>query len=327
MSLETTYLHLPLKNPIIVAASPLTASVEKIKACEAAGAAAVVVRSLFEEQINSQSRQLLQEVNYSVHADAYDFLNQMSENYYLDEYLTLVEEAMHAVSIPVIPSLNCISAGQWLNYASRFEKIGCPAIELNLFSLPADTQREGAAFEKNYLDIAARIKKAVSIPVALKLGSYFSGMANILFQFGNRIGIDGLVLFNRFFRHDIDLERVALTSGKPFSTPVESQQALQWIALLSGELRADLVGATGLHSWEAVVKQLLVGAKAVQLASVLMQKGLSEISRMLTEIEGWMERHHYSRLSDCIGLLSQERSDTPQEYERVQYVKSLVHLQ
>lgn len=326
MNLKASYMGLPLKNPLIVASSTLTSSVEKIISCEEAGAGAVIVRSLFEEQIINDKKSLLRDVDLSVHADAYDFFNQSTSNYFLDQYLSLVEKAQKSVMIPVIPSLNCVSNGNWLEYAIHFQEIGCKALELNLFLLPANVSQTGQVLEQNYLKIARKIKETLSIPVALKLGSHFSGMANLFHQFSDEIGIDGLVLFNRFYRNDIDIDSVKLVSGSSLSHASEMEQSLRWIALLSGELKADLVAATGIHSSEDIIKQLLVGAKAVQLCSTLLEKGLGQISLFLTEIESWMKNHQYEEVTEFNGILCQERSKRPEEYERVQYVKSLVHL-
>ncbi len=315
-----------LKNPLIVASSPLSSTTDKIKRCEDAGAAAVVIKSLFEEQINNERQTMLSNMDFGVHADAYAYLNQASTEFCIDEYVSIVEKALKSVSIPVIPSINCISSGKWLDYAKRFEDIGCQALEVNLFFLPANIKQTSAEIEKNYLEIAKELKKRLSIPVSLKLGVHFTALGKMLYDLSDLIGIDSFVLFNRFYRHNIDIDKIKLVDGSILSHQNEMEQSLQWISLLSGAVKADFVGATGIHTSESVIKQLLVGAKAVQLCSTLIENGLPQISKILTEIGTWMDQHQYKTISDFSGILSQNKSANPAEYERVQYVKSLINI-
>lgn len=326
INIETDYMGLKLKNPLIVSSSKLTSTVDNIKECEAAGAAAVVMKSLFEEQIISDKRSMIGGLDASVHADAYDFFQQSSENFFLDQYLSQVEEAKNSVSIPVIPSLNCVHDGNWIEYASRFQEIGCKALELNLFIMPADARKSGAEIEKMYLEIARHIRSEISIPVALKLGPHFSGLANMIRTLSDEVGINAMVLFNRFYRPDVNIEKMKLMSGRIFSDPVEMALSLQWIALMSGEIKADLCAATGVHTGTDLIKQLLVGAASVQLCSTLYNNGFDQISTILEELRSWMERHEFGSIPEFQGKLCQERSDQPDEYERVQYVKVLTGL-
>jgi len=324
-NLSASYLGVSLKNPIIVASSNLTSSIGKLLECEKAGAGAVVLKSLFEEQILFDTNEMLNTVDYSSHPDAFDFLSGMGQNHYTDEYFKLLEDAKQKLSIPVIPSINCVSTGKWLSYAKTLQKLGADALELNVFIMPADVKKTSGDIEAVYLDIAKSIKKEISIPVAMKIGSHFSGLANMLKRLGKE-GVDGFVLFNRFYRPDVDIEKEKLTHAKIFSAPEELNLSLQWIALLSGELSCDFAATTGIHTGEAVIKQLLVGAKAVQLCTALYKNGIGYISEVLKDLTAWMERHGYAKIEDFRGKLCQEKSGHPEAYERSQYVKALVGI-
>ena len=321
--LATSYLGLEMKNPLIVSSSNLTASVDKIVDCERNGAGAVVCKSLFEEQIEADKGKLLEGVDTAQYSAAYEYLEKSTQYHYMDEYLGLIESAKKRVSIPVIASINCISVDTWLDYAKRFETVGADALELNVFVLPADVRVKGEEIENIYLDMCRKISRAISIPIALKLGSHFSGLANMLARLEEE-GARGFVLFNRFYQPDVEIDNFRIVPSQIFSAEQEMSLSLRWIALLSGELEADFAAATGIHDSAGVIKQLLVGAKAVQLCTTLYQNGLGKIREILAEIELWMEKHSFGALADFHGKLCQERSDDPQSYERAQYVKALV---
>ncbi|MEW5818474.1 MAG: dihydroorotate dehydrogenase-like protein, partial [Spirochaetota bacterium] len=323
--LTTTYLGLRLKNPIIVSSSNLTATVEKVVECENSGAGAVVLKSLFEEQIIADTEEMIKDVDYTVHPDAFDFFRGMGQNYHTDNYIKLIEDAKARVSIPVIASLNCVTAGKWIKYAENLEKAGADALELNVFILPADVRKSSMEIENIYIDIARKIKRSVKIPVAMKIGFHFSGMAQMLKNLSDE-GIDGLVLFNRFYRPDVDIEKLRLRAAKIYSTPQEIALPLQWIALLSGEIFSDFAATTGIHDADGVIKQLLVGAKAVQLCSTFYLNGIGFIKAILTGVENWMERHNFKKIDEFCGKLCQEQSENPEQYERSQYIKALVGI-
>ena len=323
--LSTTYLGLKLRNPIVVSSSNLTSTVEKVAACEEAGAGAVVLKSLFEEQIEADTSKMMDGMDATAHTDAYDYFRRSGNYHYMDDYFGLVEAAKERVDIPVIASLNCISAGAWLDYAQRFERVGADALELNVFVLPADISQSGEDVEKIYLDICRKIRKKVKIPVALKIGSHFSGLANFIKQMSDS-GIGGLVLFNRFYRPDVDTKGMRIVPARALSAPEEMADSLRWIALLSGEINCDFAAATGVHDGNSVVKQLLVGAKTVQVCSTLMTKGLGQIAVMTGELEAWMSANEFQSIDDFRGKLCQEASDHPEIYERSQYVKALVGI-
>jgi dihydroorotate dehydrogenase (fumarate) len=325
MDLSTTYLGMKLRNPLVVSSSNLTSTIDKIIACEEHGAGAVVCKSLFEEQIDADTGAMLASVDESQHTSAYDYLEKSGRYHYLDDYLSLIEEARKRVSIPVIASVNCLSVDRWIDYAKRFEAVGANALELNVFILPADVRVRGEEIEKQYLDMCRKLSQKISIPISVKIGPHFSGLANMLARLETE-GVRGFVLFNRFYQPDIDIERFQLIPAKIFSAPEEMALSLRWIALLSGEMKADFSAATGVHDSKAVIKQLLAGARTVQLCTTLYQNGLSMIPKMLDEISQWMERHHFSAIDDFNGKLCQERSNDPERYERAQYVKALVGI-
>jgi len=323
--ISTTYMGLKLKNPIIVASSTLTSTLEGVKRCEDAGAGAVVLKSLFEEQITSDTERMIGEMDYNAYTDAYDMFSSSSHDYYMNEYLDLVEKAKSSVSIPIIPSVNCITSKNWIEYAERFAKVGADALELNVFILPSNPDTSGSLIEEAYYDLVRDVKKHIKIPVALKIGYHFSGMANFLKSL-SRKGVEGLVLFNRFYRIDIDTKNLKLKPAGFLSRPEEMFLPLQWIALMAGEIKADLSAATGIHNGDSVIKQLLAGASTVQLCSVLMNEGLGTIGEIKTYMKNWMMEKNFENLSDFRGLLSQKSSDHPESYERSQYIKALVGI-
>ena len=237
--LKTTYMGLELKNPLIAASSRLTEDADKIKRCEDAGAGAAVMKSLFEEQIDSDSRHMMQQMDVFSHTDAYDFISHSSKDFYIDAYLESLEKAKNAVDIPVIASVNCRNDGSWIDYAGRFESVGADALELNVFVIPSDVNQTGEEVEQVYLNILQKVRKEITIPVALKIGSHFSGMANFFKRLDDH-GADGLVLFNRFYKSDIDINRMALKAGGLISVPEETALTLQWTALTSKLLSCDI---------------------------------------------------------------------------------------
>jgi dihydroorotate dehydrogenase (fumarate) len=323
--LKTRYMGIELGSPVVAASSGLTASVDKIKEMEQAGAGAVVLKSLFEEQIIYDSSRMTEGFNADVHADAMDFFNGMSTSYFLDEYLGLVEDCKKAVDIPVIASVNCVTDGAWLKYAERVQNVGADALELNVFTLPVNSKMSSADYEQIYFDIAGKIKQAVSIPVALKISPHFTSLSAVVKTF-SEIGIDALVLFNRFYRPDIDINKMKMSHAPIYSAPEEMSLTLQWIALLSGEMDIDFAATTGVHDSVGVIKQLLAGAKAVQLCTALYKKGAQVINTVNGEIKDWMDSKGFSSISDFNGMLCQEESENPEAYERTQYMKAAVGI-
>ena len=344
--LSTTYMGLALENPILVASSNLTGSVEGVRRCAESGAGAVVLKSLFEEQIIAEINTLSQYTEYSGAAEAHDYLQGYGIELGPKDYLQLISEAKKAVPIPLIASLNCISDTRWADYAIKLENAGADAIELNVGIMPTQVKQAGPAIIDQYLRILYEVKRRVRIPVAMKVGPYFTNFANFVDrlshdraeapaysvgwfgknqQVGNLTwkGVDGLVLFNRYYRFDIDIETMELTHGNPFSSSSESHETLRWLSLLAGKAGCDLAGTTGVHTGEDVVKAILAGAKVVQVCSTLYLNGLGQIGRMKEVLACWMDEHGYAKLCDMRGKLCQKLSQQPEYHERLQYIKLL----
>ncbi len=321
--LSTTYLGLNLKTPVIAASSTLTSTLDGVKKCEDAGAGAVVLKSLFEEQITLDKNRMIGDMNFDAYTDAYDFFNAAGKDFYLDEYLGLVEDAKNSVKIPVIASVNCVSPGKWTDYAERFQNIGADALELNMFILPSNITTSGQTIENTYFKILEEVKKNVKIPVSIKIGYHYSGMGNFINSAAQK-GARGIVLFNRFYKTDIDIGNVEIMASPLISDPSEIYLSLQWISLLSGEVPADFSAATGTHDFEGAVKHLLAGAKSIQLCSTLIKNGVRRITEINTGIATWMDEKGYNKISDFNGILSRDSSSHPEAYERSQFIKTVV---
>ena len=321
VNLETTYMGLKLKNPLIVGSSGLTNSVENIIEIEKNGAAAVVLKSLFEEQINFAIRNTIeQDESLNLYPEADDYIRNYTRQNDVSKYLKLITDAKAAVNIPVIASINCISGDEWVSFAKSIEDAGADALELNVFVMPSDPNKSSSDNEAVYFEVIDQVLSKVTIPVALKISYYFSSLAKMATTLSWK-GIKGLVLFNRFFSPDIDIENFEVKTSNVFSTPAELAISLRWIAMLSSHVKCDLAASTGVHDGKAVIKQLLAGAKAVQIASVLYKKGFREISSMLEELENWMERKYFTTIDEFAGKMSVEKTQNPAAYERVQFMK------
>ncbi|MBN2357789.1 dihydroorotate dehydrogenase-like protein [candidate division KSB1 bacterium] len=321
MNLSTRYLNLDLKNPIIVASSGLTKSVDKMLQCEQAGAGAVVMKSLFEEALGKEEWGL--EQGTALHTEAYEYLRaELQMQYGPRDYCATIEKAKKRLSIPVIASINCVSARWWPSYAVQMEQAGADAIELNVFPLYGSPLATGGETEKLYYDILAAVKSKVKIPVAMKISSNFSALANIAAGLGQK-GLNGLVLFNRFTDFDINIKKMQVMTTFHFSHEDEYHVPLRWIALLAGRVKSDLAATTGIHSAETVIKMLLAGARAVQLASLLYQNGLESIKKIIKDMEAWMQESGFSSLDQFIGHCSQESTATPELYLRTQFMEKI----
>jgi dihydroorotate dehydrogenase (fumarate) len=325
--LSTSYLGLKLKNPLIAGSSPLTASLDNLKRCEDAGMSAVVLKSIFEEQIEMDGESAA-DINdaYLTHADAYGFMKSASMERHIDAYLTLLEDAKRTLEIPVIASINCRQSGSWIEYANRFAACGADAIELNHYVVAADVEVDGSAIEKEYLSLVKAARKQIKLPLSLKMGPSFSSLANMMRRF-DEYSIDGVVLFNRFYSPDIDINKMTLVPAQMLSSKDEYALSLRWTALMSEEVRYDICASTGIYSGSTVIKQLLAGAKAVQLCSVLLKQGLGSVANIEAELVQWMDSHAYSSIADFNGKLAQERMSDPAKWERVQYMKSILDAQ
>ncbi|MDZ7777398.1 MAG: dihydroorotate dehydrogenase-like protein [Bacteroidales bacterium] len=279
-----------------------------------------MLKSLFEEQILYNIHQAKNESIPSNYPEAADYISNYTQTQQVDKYLRLIKDAKAQTSIPVIASINCMSASEWTSFASKIQDAGADALELNIFILPSDSKHSGADNEKLYFDIIDKVLKEVSIPVAAKVSYYFSGLARFITKL-SWTGIKGVVLFNRFFSPDIDIDKFTIKATNVYSTPEELSISLRWIAMLSDKIHCDIAASTGIHNSSAIIKQMLAGASAVQMASVLYNKGFGVIPGMVEDIETWMDKHGFNSIDDFKGKMSFKRATNPAAYERVQFMK------
>jgi dihydroorotate dehydrogenase (fumarate) len=325
VDLRTRYLGMTLKNPIVPAASPLSWTLDGIRRLEEAGAGAVVMHSLFEEQITRVSPYLDHFLTYGREgsAEVPDYFPDLASfETGPDAYLELLNKAKQAVEIPIIASLNGVSTGGWVGYARLMEEAGADALELNIFYLPTNPRLSGAEVEQMYLDVVRDIKREVALPVAVKLSPYFSSVSSMAMQMAEARA-DGLVLFNRFYQPDIDLERLEVTPKLTLSQSNELRLPLTWTAILYGRTPLDLAISTGVHTYEDVLKGLLAGAKVTQMASELLQHGPVRIGEILADVGRWMERKEFVSVMQMQGSMSQLSVMEPAAFERANYVKTL----
>jgi dihydroorotate dehydrogenase (fumarate) len=325
MDLTTTYLGLKLRNPLVLSASPLSEKLDNLKKAEAAGAAAVVLHSLFEEQIRSESAELDHHLEHGTEsfAEALSYFPAASE-YRLgpEDYLEHIARAKAAVSIPVIASLNGASTGGWTEYAKKLQQAGADALELNIYYIPTDPDLTSSQVEQTYLDILQAVKSVVTVPVAVKLSPFFSSMANMARRF-DAAGANGLVLFNRFYQPDINLETLEVEHSILLSTPQARRLPLRWVAILYGSVRADLAVTSGIHNAGDAIKTIMAGAKVTMLCSVLYKQGFDQIRVILSDMARWMEEHEYESVTQMRGSLSQKNCPDPTAFERAQYMRAL----
>jgi dihydroorotate dehydrogenase (fumarate) len=325
MNLSTSYLGLQLKNPIIVASSGLTDHVDKIIDLERHGAGAVVLKSLFEEEIIAEMDSKMKQMAASgfIYPETLDYYDN-SENEYDEsalQYIKLIKDAKAAVNIPVIASINCVSSKNWTYFPRQIEEAGADALELNLFILPTDFSRNNRDNENVYFDIISEVLKQIKIPVAIKISFYFSDLGSMI-QRLSKTGIRGIVLFNRFYSPDIDTDTLQVTSGFVLSSPAELALSLRWVAIMSNRIDCDIAASTGVHNGNDVIKQLLAGAKVVQIASSLYKNYSGQIESMLNEVKVWMESKNFSSIEDFRGKLAQKNVKNPAAYERIQFMKN-----
>jgi dihydroorotate dehydrogenase (fumarate) len=320
IDLTTKYMGFQLKNPIIAASSGMTDTVDKVKNLEINGAGAVVLKSLFEEQIMMEIDAVTNSNIYNNYGDADDYISYYTRKHNVDNYLKLIEGSKEQVDIPVIASLNSFSIGQWVNFAERIESAGADALELNMFILPGDQKFSGQEIEETYFDIIRAVRKNTSLPIAIKLSTYFSGMADSFIKM-SREDISAMVLFNRFYSPDVDLDKEEMVSSQIFSVPGENTNTIRWIGMISDKVNCDLAASTGIFDGYDVIKNLLVGAKAVQVASTIYKHTAKQIDLMLKQMEAWMIQKRYKSLDEFIGKLSYKKIEKPIIYERAQFMK------
>jgi len=311
---------LKLKNPIIVGSSGLTNSVEKIQDLEKQGAAAVVLKSLFEEQILMEEEKSFSQNDFD-YPEAMDYMKAYATEYTYADFIKLIKDAKASVNIPVIASVNCVSMGKWVEMAGKIAEAGADALELNISLLPSDIEKTSAQNEKTYFDIIEAVRKQINIPIALKMSHYSAGLAHLVRQLSFTKMIDAFVLFNRYYAPDINIHDMSIVSAGVLSHPENISDSLRWVALLSEKIKTPIAASTGVHSGEDVVKQLLAGATAVQTVSTLYKNGTSHIGQMLTTLENWMKENNYTQIEDFKGKISYDRFNEPEAFERIQFMK------
>jgi dihydroorotate dehydrogenase (fumarate) len=325
MDLTTKYLGLELKNPIVPSASPLTQNLDLAKSLEDAGAAAIVLHSLFEEQLTHESGELDHYLNYGTEsfAEATSYFPE-PEEFKLGpiEYLDLIADIKKSLEIPVIGSLNGVSKGGWIDYAKNMEQAGADAMELNVYYIPTNADISSEEIENMYVDTLKAVKANVNIPVAIKLSPYFTTMANMAKKLDNA-GADGLILFNRFYQPDFDLEALEVVPNLILSTNWELRLPLRWIAILYGNVNTDLVATSGVSGYEDILKVMMAGGKAGMIASELLRNGVSRIGEILSDLEKWMEENEYASIKMMQGSMSQKSCAEPAAFERANYMKTL----
>jgi dihydroorotate dehydrogenase (fumarate) len=329
IDLKTNYLGLQLRTPLVASASPLSQELEGIRHLEDAGASAIVLYSLFEEQLRQESFELEYHLTEGTDsfAEASSFFPQPNEFHLGPEgYLNHIRKAKKAVSVPIIASLNGTTVGGWTEYAKLIEQAGADALECNIYSIAADPDLTSVAIEKEYLDILKAVKSVVKIPVAIKLSPYFSNMANMAKRL-DEAGANALVLFNRFYQPDINLEELEIQPNVLLSGPQALRLPLTWIGILYGRIRANLAATSGVHSGEDVVKLVMVGADVTMLCSALLRNGIDHLRKVESGLLEWMEKHEYESVQQMKGSMSQIRCPNPSAFERAQYMKAVKSIQ
>jgi dihydroorotate dehydrogenase (fumarate) len=337
IDLSCKYLGLQLKNPIVVGSSGLTSTIENLKTIWLKGAGAVVLKSIFEEQIKFESDKFLasdspeikswQEAFQGIvsktefyYDEAYEYLTSYAKEHTLKNYLSLISEAKKVIDIPVIASINCSTQYDWQYFAKRIQEAGADALELNVYLLPSDFEKSGTDNEKVYFDIIREVRKYISIPLSLKIGYYFSSLAQTTLRL-SETGIAGLTLFNRPYNPDIDIAHLQVNASNMFSRDSEYSHTLRWVALLAGRLTCNIAASTGIHNSETVIKQLLAGADAVHLVSVFYKHNFDILPEIIKGTETWMAQHNFNSINEFKGLLSKKNVQNPASYERVQFLR------
>ena len=301
MDLRANYLGLSLRSPLVPSASPLSEKIDNVRAMEQAGAAAVVFYSLFEEQIEATAPEFRVDPK---------------------TYLENIAQAKRAVGIPIIASLNCTTLGGWISYARRITAAGADALELNIYKIPTRTEITGSTIEDVYTDTVRSVRAATKIPLAVKLSPYFSSLANMAASL-DALNVDGLVLFNRFYQPDIDLEKMEVAPNLTLSTPADMRLPLHWIGIVYGKIRASLAATSGIYQAPDVIKLVMVGADVTMLCSALMRHGITHIQRIEMDMAAWLQQHQHKSLAEIKGIMSQQNCPDPSAFERAQYVRGL----
>lgn len=324
-TLTTRYLGLELAHPYILAASSMSATVDGVLKAQSNGAAAVVLKSLFEEQIMAESWKLEQDPANQMHPEALDWIEQANAQLGPETYLELVRNARKSVSIPVIASINCRGGDAWIDYARRIEKAGASALELNVGILPLSPALDAQALEDQIISTVKAVRAACQLPIAVKLAPAYTALPALIRRLYGT-GIQGVVLFNRLYQLDLNLETLSPKAGPALSESSDYHQALRWTALLSGTVALDIAANGGVHDATTALKLLAAGAQTVQICSAAFRQGYPIFSRLVRESQEWLEAHNYASLEKFRGLASHKRAERPEDYERLQYVKALTGI-
>ncbi len=320
VNLQTEYLGLTLKNPIIVASSGLTNSLSSIKKLAENGAGAIVLKSLFEEQILAETAQNIS-LDQSYGTDVHDYITEHMRSSKLSDYTTLIREAKAEVDIPIIASVNCITDREWVSFTKEIEAAGADALELNIGVLPSDDEINSAENEENYIKILEKVRRSTNLPIAVKMTTYSAGLANFIKKISWTGFVDGIVLFNKYFQPDIDIDKMEITSTGVFTTSEDISTSLRWVAIMSSKIETPISATTGVHTGADVIKQILVGANNVQIASTLYINGPKQIKLMLEEMEKWMEKNSFNTLDAFRGNMALKNDVNTIAFERIQFMK------
>ncbi len=325
VDLKTKYLGLELKNPLVASASPLSENVATVKKLEEAGIGAVVMYSLFEEQIVKDSLALDHYLDYGTefYAEALSYIPDYGRyNVGPDKYLDQIKALKDAVSVPVIGSLNGVTTGKWIEYAKKMEEAGADAVELNMYNMPSDPDQTAVDLESGYINLVQNVSSSLNVPLAVKLSPFFTSIPNIAARLADA-GADALVLFNRFYQPDFDLEELEVVPNLVLSTPDELRLPLRWIAVLYGKVDADFALTSGVHGVEGVLKATMAGAKVSMMASELLKNGVGRVAEILSDLNTWMEDHEYESIEQMTGSMAQISVGEPSAFERANYMKVL----
>lgn len=323
--LTTKYMGLTLRNPIVIASSGLTDTFSKIAELERNGAGAIVLKSLFEEQIFLEAEHNLKEARknnliYAEFSETFDYIDVHTNEKELGKYLDIIKQAKKELTIPLIASVNCISDIGWTGFAKQIEKAGADALELNIFIMPFGFVKNCDEIEQEYYKILKKIKHEINIPVAVKISPYFTNLGKVIMNLETG-GANSVVLFNRFASPDIDIENIKVSTAEVFSNPAEMNNSLRWVAILAKRLKIDIAASSGIHDGRAMIKQILAGASVVEVASALYKNGISYITEMLNSLENWMDKKGFNYIEQFKGKLSQDKHSHPDVYERLQFMK------
>ncbi len=319
--LKTNFAGLELKNPLVVGSSGLTDSVQKIKDIAEQGAGAVILKSLFEEQITFEANHTINSNEANEYPEAADYIKGYTKNNSLNDYLTLIKNAKQEIDIPVIASINCISASEWVSFAESIQNAGADALEVNVFILPLDRNKKAEEYEHIYYELFEKLRKKINIPIIFKLGQQFTNLLTILDRF-NANKVNGVTLFNRFYEPDIDIDKLSIKSAEVFSNASDLRKMIRWVAIASGKIHGlDIAASTGVHDAEAMIKTILAGATTTQICSVLYKNGTSKIKEIIEGLSKWMDEKGFETIEDFRGKLNYSKFSNPEMYERSQFMK------